>query len=303
MSLSFPDLRIGEPQCHEGVSVFPVFSMASSVVEYIFSDDALGSGAVSVKEISDGGSVPELVVENLSDSLVLFIEGQELIGAKQNRILNSSVLVAPQSNTRIPVSCVERGRWRYRTRKFGSDGTHSPAKLRHLLKASVNRSIQEKRGHHSDQMAVWKEIGRKSAALGVASDTEALHDSYSKYADRVAEFGRLLPWPEGATGIAVAVDDKIVSVDLFDKPATCRRLWDRIVSGVVLDALEPREVAEPVPSPDVSQFLDLVRHTSWQPTPAVGEGQEFRLGTDSLQASALCFQDVLVHGSLVAAGG
>jgi len=55
------------------------------------------------------GSVPDLLVDNRGDVRVLFLEGEELIGAKQNRILNTSVLVPAHSKIKIPVSCVEPG--------------------------------------------------------------------------------------------------------------------------------------------------------------------------------------------------
>ena len=64
------------------------------------------------------GSVPELLAHNPLDASVLLYDGEELIGAKQNRILNVTVLVAAASETRIPVSCVEEGRWRARSRHF-----------------------------------------------------------------------------------------------------------------------------------------------------------------------------------------
>jgi hypothetical protein len=38
----------------------------------------------------EAGPVPELRVENGSDIRVLFLEGEQLVGAKQNRILNIS---------------------------------------------------------------------------------------------------------------------------------------------------------------------------------------------------------------------
>ena len=55
--------------------------------------------------------MPELVVENPLDERVLLYDGEELVGAKQNRILNVSVLVEAKSTLTIPVSCVEQGRW------------------------------------------------------------------------------------------------------------------------------------------------------------------------------------------------
>jgi hypothetical protein len=127
-----------------------------------------------VEEVSEAGSVPTLTVDNRSDTLVLFLEGEELRGAKQNRILNTSVLVAAKKKTTIPVSCVERGRWDYKTRQFGSSGTRSSTNILYALKSSVAKSLKEQRGHRSDQGEVWAEVDRVQSALGTDSPTRAL---------------------------------------------------------------------------------------------------------------------------------
>ena len=62
-------------------------------------------------EVSRGGSVPELKVVNKSDRMLLILDGEELVGAKQNRIVNTTILIAGNTATVIPVSCVEQGRW------------------------------------------------------------------------------------------------------------------------------------------------------------------------------------------------
>ena len=68
--------------------------------------------------MTNGNAIKIMLVNNTGDSRVLFLEGEELRGAKQNRVLNTSVLIAAHSKTTIPVSCVEQGRWQYRSRHF-----------------------------------------------------------------------------------------------------------------------------------------------------------------------------------------
>src|SRR6476469_7377273 len=125
---TLPEARVGDPIRHEALTVFLLFTEGGGAVNYLLADEAIAAGAVTVEEVGESGSVPDLLVENRGDSRVLFIEGEELRGAKQNRVLNTSVLVAARSKTKIPVSCVEQARWRYRSRQFGHGGSHSSSK-------------------------------------------------------------------------------------------------------------------------------------------------------------------------------
>lgn len=302
MSVVLPNLRVGDPLRHESLSVFPLYADVNGTVEYVLSDAALADKSLLVEEISEGGSVPELLVENKGDKRVLFLEGEELVGAKQNRILNTSVLVAAHSKIKIPVSCVERGRWGYRSRYFGSSGSHSPSKLRRALKASVSKSIKEKRGYRSDQGQVWKEVDGLHAVHGVESGTAAMSDAFTSHQDRIADFREKLKYVDGASGVAVAVGERVVSVDLFDKPATCQKVWDRMLSGVVFDALEAGETDKAASVTDIEKLLAVTGDLPWERAEAVGEGEEYRAeSTRGDHASALAFQHTVVHGSVVAA--
>ena len=297
-----PEIRVGEPIRHKALAVFPLFSPAGGGVEYLLSDEAITAGSVDVEEVSESGSVPNLLVTNQSDSKVLFLEGEELKGAKQNRVLNTSVLVAAHSKTTIPVSCVEQGRWRYHSRQFVSGESHSSSKLRHHLKRSVSESLKAGRGHTSDQMAVWGEVSRQMSSLSSSSETGAMADTYESYRERVMEFRDRLKYVEGATGVAIAVGKQVVALDLFDKPSTCRKVWDRLLTGVVMDALEANASDQVVQSADVEGLLARLRESTWEQAPAVGEGQEFRSNADSrMHASALVLGQTVLHGSAVVA--
>jgi hypothetical protein len=92
--LALPEVRVGDPIRHEALTVFPLFTTGTGVggVDYLLSDEAIPTGALTVEEVSESGSVPDLLVSNKGDTRVLFLEGEELRGAKQNRVLNTTVL-------------------------------------------------------------------------------------------------------------------------------------------------------------------------------------------------------------------
>ena len=297
---TFPGIRVGDPIRHESLAVFPLFAEPNGKVEYLLSDEAIGAGSVTVQEVSEGGSVPDLLVENTGDVRVLFLEGEELVGAKQNRILNTSVLLPARSKVKVPVSCVERGRWAYKSRHFGSEGRHSSSKLRHALKSSVSDSLGGGTGHRSDQGKVWEEVDKQQATLGVSSQTSAMADSFEAHKPQIDQYAEQFPYPEGAAGLAVALGDKVVAVDLFDSPATCRKVWRRLLSGFILDAVGPAALTGAVTLPAVEAALASLRDSSWEKVEAVGDGEEYRVKSgDGTQASALTFGDSLVHGSLL----
>jgi hypothetical protein len=298
-----PEIRVGEPLTHEALSIFPLFSAdGDGGVDYLLSDEAIGAGTVSVEEVSESGSVPDLLVTNTGDTRVLFVEGEELRGAKQNRVLNTSVLVAARSKVKIPVSCVEQGRWAYRSRKFDSSLSHSSSKLRAVLKKSVNRSTMHGSGHRSDQSEVWREVSRQMDSLACMSPSMAMSDTYDAMRERRETVQSQFDYVEGATGVAVAIGGVVVAIDLFDKPATCRKAWRRLLSGYIMDALEPGQSAGRANVEDVKRMLAVLGSADWRPSPAVGEGEEFRadVGSDT-HASALYLGDSVIHESAFAA--
>jgi hypothetical protein len=303
MSVIFPSVHVGEPiRCNQ-VSVFPLFADAPAPVEYALGADAINDGSVLVEEISEAGSVPTLSVTNKANLLVLFLEGEQLVGAKQNRILNTSILVAANSTTTIPVSCVEQGRWRFKSKQFGSSGTHSPSKLRYALKMSVTESVQKGQGHRSDQGRVWAEVAQHLRAHSVDSESSAMEDTFESYRGQLDELQKRFAYVEEACGVAVAIGKKVVCLDLFDKPSTCGKVWDRLLSGALIEAFCPSTDENHTDVADVENFIADLGTAPWQPALSAGEGQEFRSATEhGTQASALCFSERVVHGSAVAAG-
>ena len=103
---------VGPSQRFRNLTLFPLLAKDISQPEYICMVDALADEkSVTITEVSSGGSVPNIMVTNGTDKKVLIMDGEELVGAKQNRVANTTILLDANSRTVIPVSCTEQGRW------------------------------------------------------------------------------------------------------------------------------------------------------------------------------------------------
>lgn len=299
MTLAAPTIRVGDPRRHGALSVFPLLGEPERGADYRLASETLADGSLRVEEVGEAGLVGELTVHNRGDVAVLFLEGEELVGAKQDRVVNTTTLVAPHAHLRIPVSCVEAGRWAYRSHRLLESGIHSPSMVRHALKSSVSLSLGEGLRPIANQAEVWDSVARLHAGHDVASHTGAMADTYERRAAEVERYRAALGYVPGARGVAVAVGDRIVAIDVFDRPDTCEQVWDRVLSGAVLDALlAPTDVATATRGA-VETVLETMWDAIWEPVETLGEGQEFRVTLGTAHASTLCWHGVVVHESVV----
>jgi len=165
-------LKPGEPTTHGGLTVFPLTSDLPGRLRYLLLEDGLRKDLVTIREVSEGGSVPELKMENRAGLPVLIVDGEELVGAKQNRVANLTMLIPADRVTIIPVSCVEAGRWSYRTPDFDVSDRVQNARGRAEKLESVRHSLRERGSRDSDQGQVWDSIAAESEVLGAPSPNE-----------------------------------------------------------------------------------------------------------------------------------
>jgi hypothetical protein len=145
------DLDIGNPKTVLNLTMIPLSGNPAASLDYILVDKALVEKTVVVEEVSEGGTVPEIRVTNFSEKTVLVVDGTELVGAKQNRIVNASFLLPPKSVTKVPVSCVEQGRWGYRGRTFGRSPHHAAHSIRKMNVMHHKETLKSSQGYRADQ--------------------------------------------------------------------------------------------------------------------------------------------------------
>ena len=160
-------LTVGKPNRYGGLCLYPLLGDDLGTMPYQLLEAALASGTLTIKEQGVGGTVPELTVTNRSADRVLILDGEELIGAKQNRIVNTSVLVEAHSTLSLPVSCVEAGRWREESAQFSSGHSHYNARGRQKKVAEVSDSLLLLGRPTASQARVWSDIHAKLDRLAV----------------------------------------------------------------------------------------------------------------------------------------
>jgi hypothetical protein len=293
-------IRIRAPLTFRNLSVFPLHHQADSELQYLTLSEALlhGKGAFTITEVSGAGSVPELLVINGLPQAVLILEGEELIGAKQNRVPNLTLLVPAGAEVRLPVSCVEAGRWSYATPEFTEAPRTQFASGRAQKVASVSRSMHHSGDRHSDQGEVWSQIAEKAASLGTYSSTGAMSDMYRDRQPQLEDYAAALgAATAGAHGAAFALGGRIIGLDIFDRAATCGKLANKVLAGYALEALSERnDAAFRVPTPAaVRRLLADLASGELQAYAALGAGTDLRFaGRDSV-GGGLFVDGALVH--------
>jgi hypothetical protein len=282
-------VQIGDALEHRGMVVSPLFPRRDPVASYITLDEALPRG-LRVREIDESGSVPELVVENPLDVRVLLYDGEELVGAKQNRILNVSVLVDAKSTLTIPVSCVEQGRWSRRSEHFAAGGHISHHELRRR-KAEAQAARPLARG--IAQSEVWDAVHEKATLMSVDSPTGASSDIYRAYERDLRALEDAFPVQPGQCGAILGLGDDMC-VDLVSRPDAFGRLWPKLRAGYLLDALE-RLDRKPTPFAVLPTFLGWVSSALRTTQPSAGLGDDLRLRSERVIGSGLELDGELVQ--------
>jgi hypothetical protein len=227
IQLFLKDVKLGGKQTHLNLTLFPLLASDAGEPDYLILEGALAQGVVEITEVNQGGSVPDLKLINKSTSKLLVVDGEELIGAKQNRIVNASFLIAGQTEIPIPVSCVEQGRWAYRSQKFAYGEKVMPPSMRREHQKVVAMSLDEGVGYRSNQGMIWKELAMKSERMAAHSATGAMADLFEGQKDRLGEYVKAFRLVDCQIGAVFAINGKVVGLECFGYQQTFSKFFPK----------------------------------------------------------------------------
>ncbi len=314
-------VELGDAQVFENMTVFPLCLDNGKAPEYLTLGEAMEKKVLKVEEVDEGGSVPELKAVNEADIPVMLIDGEELIGAKQNRIVNLTVLLGKKSRTRIPVSCTEAGRWRYESREFQDSREVSPSRLRARKVAAVSEHMELEDSRDADQGEVWDEVEHLQAAMKVESGTSAMKDVYVAVTDDLGRSVKAFDRLPSQVGMLVMIDGEIAGLDLVPRNEAYASYHEKLVRSYAMGAMESRarenerwvrretrrRRGERVEGEDKDKnddagskaraFLDELRTTDEMKKRALGLGWDLRYKGAKAVGAALLYRSHVMHAT------
>ena len=275
------------PKYNNGIQAFKISNPTEFSKPIVELGKGLEEKVVEVVEISENGSVNDLKVLNKSDKYLLIYEGSLLEGEKQNRVVNATLLLEPNSDTVIPVSCVEQGRWERKSRGFSKPGYDGNSSMRRSLKKQI---IMQKQGYMASQSEIWEEVDKFATKEQMSNDTSDYSDYYqnSKKDNFVFKEGLKLK-TKGVFVKAYKEDylDYVNNQDAFSE------VLERVSKGYEL--LDEEKTSEKVITPK-EYFKNIIqeKHQDLLVQDSVGLGKDIRMETANHYVSALQVEDEIL---------
>ena len=302
------EMEIGPGAGFENMTAFELLRPAEGGPAYITLREALERGVFTVTEVSEGGSVPELAVANKGDAPVLLLDGEELRGAKQNRVLNTTILVGPMSTIKVPVSCVEHGRWSYQEREFRESGHVMHREMRAMNAVQVSESLKAGQRFRSDQGRIWDKVAELACELKVPSRTGAMRDVYEAKAGDLDAYLKSFGLRPRQKGILVFVDGRPAGLDFVSRETAFGALFPKLLKSYAMEAMLQAErrrqgrgrgqagKAAAAPTADEARaFLKKAAGCDEKKYESVGLGWAYRYAAPGIVGSALAFNEHVVH--------
>lgn len=294
------NLCLGETLHFRNLTLYPIFNHNGQGVDYLLLKSAIDANQAVVEEVSEQGQVNQLMIHNRCEKPILVPEGEILIGAKQNRVVNITLLVAAFSTLRIPVSCVERGRWRFTSSTFQSAHYAHP-KLRGKKLQSVQACRAASGAAFSDQGEVWNEVAENLHELHACSHTDSVTDGYESAEERLHEYRGHFDLPGETTGVLVSINNRIAGLDCFDSSKIFQQCWERLSDSYFMEAVSKIADEQAGSRERADEYLNQIKESIEICDPSIGLGHELAVRRSNFAGSGVWYSNSLCHLSAFSA--
>lgn len=279
------EIELLDAQVYKNIAAIPLKTPINYKFDILTLAKGFELGLVEVKEC-ETSTVNTLVVVNNSVTPLLLVDGEEIIGGDQNRIVNSTVLVAGQSEMKIPVNCTEHGRWGYK-HEFVNSLYMANSRTRYMKALSSSEDMDE-------QSAVWRSIDELETSRGFSSPTQAMSESYDNVKTDLAEGIDEFKIADGQTGILIIIDGKIKGFELFFNSEIYSQYHEKILKSYIIDA-EITESVFTINTDEAKAYIADAIDSEFSELKSIGLEVPYEFKSENGLGKVYSYKDELIH--------
>ena len=292
MNLNF---NVSEPVEKNNITAFFLSSIEKNNNKYLSFSEAIAKNQVQISEVNKEGLLTKLSVSNKSSDNIIILNGELIIGTqiRQDRIVDSTVLIPGYATVLINTFCGEQYRWSPRlSNKISTSESLYFSSGRANNAADINTKL-------SKQCRIWSEISEKISDFNVKSFTNSVDQIYKKKKVNVEEIVNFFKIPSEAVGVVLGINNQLVNIDIFSNNCMLQIYLPKIIRSIALDSFKKISKKSYLKKKEVHRFLRQIHQANKQKRKVVEGtlGEELQFNSESVAGSILYHKEQTVHFS------
>ena len=281
------DIELLTPQSHENIAIIPLKTNRNYNLDILTLKKGLELNLVAVNEC-EKSTVNTLIVVNKAVTPLLLIDGEEVVGGDQNRLVNSTILIAPRKASEIPVSCTERGRWAYKSEFKQSD----------YLAAFNTRRVKSHAMHEdrSPQHDIWTSIDELEMRHDFSSPTSSMNENYENKKVNLNEILHSFEIVDGQNGVLIMINGEIKGFELFLNPEIYKEFHEKVLKSYLIDA-EVKTTTFTINIDAAKQVIDDAMNSSFEPKQSKGLENAYGFENSQGIGDIYIYENEIIHWS------
>lgn len=281
--MNLKHLSLAERQNYENMTVVPILSDTNTPFDILDLKEGLKMGLVKIEEC-DNSNIEQVKLKNNSISPLILLDGEEIAGSLQNRIISQTMIIAPKSEIKIPVNCSEKGRNTYKS-EF------------HYSNYMANSNTRRKKVYNKNKLrqnVVWSSIDDLEKDKNTCSKTNALRDSYEKNKYDIDSYLKHFKMENNQIGVICIVENK-VGLEIFNNHSLYEKYNEMLLRSYIIDSSNKEKIN--ISNKELENILDSINDDSFIKKEAVGLGKYYKISNSYGNGHILIYENNMVHTS------
>lgn len=281
--MNLKHLSLAKRQDYENITVVPILSDTDTPFDVLDLKKGLKMGLVTIGEC-DSTNVEKVKLKNNSVSPLILLDGEEIAGSLQNRIVAQTMIIPPKSEMEIPVNCSEKGRNEYKS-EFQYSDYIANSNTRRKKAYNKNNPLQE---------VVWNSIDDLETDKNTSSKTKALRDSYEKNKYDIDSYLKHFKMENNQIGVICIVENK-VGIEIFNNHSLYEKYDEMLLRSYIIDSSSSEKIN--ISDNELENILASINEDSFIKKEAIGLGKYYKISNSYGNGHILIYKNNMVHAS------